>query len=939
MVNNYFWAKKDEKNGRFFWLPLYQHLEDTKNIIGLLWEHWLCEGQRKLIEKSIVENPKCTGKKLVMFLGAVHDIGKATPVFQSKKGYINSEDLDNELCEKLERSGFNKIVDFHSTAAAKTPHNIAGQYLLLNYGVSEDIAVIIGGHHGKPVDELIDIKEEMSAHRVNYFQSEDETSVIYKRWEKEQGKILKWALNSCGFEGVNDLAKIKQPAQVILLGLLIMADWIASNERYFPLLGIDESFVLDKDSRYKKAFLEWKKSDNWEPAEIFDFKEIYNDRFGYKPRDVQSVLADTIANTKDIGIIILEAPMGIGKTEASLVAAEQLAAKTDRSGMFFGLPTQATSNGIFPRILNWLSKIKDDENEVVSVRLSHGKAYLNEQFSGLARNINIDGEKSSNLFVNEWFSGRKTASLDDFVVGTIDQFLMTALKQRHLPLRHLGFSKKVVILDEVHAYDAYMSRYLMKAIEWMGAYGVPVMLLSATLPENRRIEIIENYMMGMGIKLSKEDRKKRDDSMRSVSYPLITYNDGSDVKQIRGLKTELSTKKQVIINRLNIENLEAKIAEIIVDGGVIGIIVNTVKKAQIIGQQLSEKFGEETVEVMHSSFISNERIKKEERLLNSIGKSAQRPDKKIIVGTQVIEQSLDIDFDVMISDLAPMDLLVQRVGRLHRHKIHNRPKKHLIPTLYVMGLSDSLEFEGGSLAVYGGYLLTRTQFYLPEVMNMPEDIPNLVQKVYGFSFNDKTNKLSKLDDIKFESSNLHEKYMSFFEDYGNEISRKQSAASKYRILAPVLKQSLTSEENLIGWLQNPELDLDNDFKAYAQVRDIDDSIEVIALKQIGDGYGMFDSETDISGDICDDTVAKRVAQNTLVIPRILTKQYNIDETIQYLENYNTKNLGAWRDSVWLKGALGIIFDKNNEFIVRDFKLRYDEKLGLSVERISNFEKI
>ena len=176
----------------------------------------------------------------------------------------------------------------------------------------------------------------------------------------------------------------------------------------------------------------------------------------------------------------LEATTGIGKTEAALVAAEELAYKTGRSGLFFGLPTQATSNGIFPRIVDWMNKLEkldmlqndntdkcDDlyecemEEHNKSIRLCHGKAYLNEVFRSLASSINVDesenGISESEIIVNQWFSGRKTAVLDDFVVGTVDQLLMMSLKQKHLALRHLGLSKKVVIIDEVHAYDASVS--------------------------------------------------------------------------------------------------------------------------------------------------------------------------------------------------------------------------------------------------------------------------------------------------------------------------------------------------------------------------------------------------------------------------------------------------------------------------------------------------
>lgn len=905
-----FWAKKKEKDGKFYWLPLLVHLEDTKNIMGLLWEHWLGEGLKKLIEESLDKNSKGKGKNLAMFLGAVHDIGKATPAFQTKKGYANSESLEDKLLKKLENEGFEKIKDL--TMFDKTPHNIAGQYLLMDYGIGEDIAVIIGGHHGKTVDDLIE--NHLSSYTANYFQSEDRESDIYKKWVSSQKYIFEWALKISGLDKGENLLKIKQPAQVILLGLLIMADWIASNEDYFPLIPIEQKKVQDKGKRLEDGFNNWRKSSIWEAEYNPDFKSIYEKRFGFQPRNVQTVLSEIIDKTEKPGIFIVEAPMGIGKTEAALVACEQLAYKTGRNGLFFGLPTQATSDGIFPRIKSWLTSIKSELKDNISLRLVHGKAYLNDEFTSLARNINIDGEENENIIINEWFSGSKKTSLDDFVVGTVDQFLLLALKQKHLPLRHLGFGKKVVVIDEVHAYDAYMNQYLLEAIQWMGAYRVPVVILSATLPEERRIKLLINYMIGMGKKWKKSERVKRDESLKTTSYPLITYNDGDEIHQVREFE-KIENKAIKIVKIKDDEDLILTVKDMILDGGVVGIIVNTVKRAQGLAKDFSEKFGEETVELLHSGFIATERIRKEKNLVDMIGKGGNRPNKKIIIGTQVIEQSLDIDFDVMISDLAPMDLLIQRMGRLHRHNKTKRPDKHKSAILYVMGINDTLDFEKGSSYVYGDYLLTRTQYFLPEVINLPEDISTLVQEVYA----DK--------DINI-CDNLTKKYNESKRRHESKIEEKESKAKNYRISDPVLKKS-SFKENLIGWTKNLT-NCKSEEKAYAQVRDIDDTIEVIALKKVDDGYGLFGELTDISKKIGEFNVAKEIAKNTLKLPNILTKPYKIDKTIEELEKYNLRELKIWQESSWLKGSLGIIFDENNKFTINCIEMVYDEKYGISV---------
>ncbi len=912
MFDSCFWAKKDEKNSLFYWLPLRQHLEDTKGIAALLWEHYLGDGQRKIIVDALDSSHKEKAKDLLLFLALVHDLGKCTPAFQSKKAYRNSDDLDIILLEKLERAGFDGISSISLTSSSKTPHNIASQYLLEKYGVGDDISSIVGAHHGKPVDTNTIILNQKS-YKSNYFQSENKEDSIYKKWKNAQESIFAWALKESQFESVNDLPKVKQAGQVILSALLIMADWIASNQEFFPLISVEEDRVPDRENRAKNAFCKWQKTFIWEPEYDYDYFSMYKKRFGFSPRNIQEKLSDVIDNVEQAGIFILEAPMGIGKTEASLIAAEQLAYKTGRNGIFFGLPTQATSNGIFPRIYEWLDSIAKEQDEDRQLRLSHGKAYLNDKYINIAKGVNIDDE-TANVVVNEWFSGRKTSSLDDFVVGTVDQFLMLALKQKHLALRHLGFSKKVVIIDEVHAYDAYMSQYLLQAIKWMGTYRVPILILSATLPSERRIKLIKNYMLGMGIKTDKKELEK----LKTDSYPLITYNDGSKLCQIS--EFEKSKSKEVKIIKLEEDSLFDLLEDELSEGGVVGIIVNTVKRAQNLAKDLSSRFGEDMVELLHSSFISTERVKKENYLLDMIGAKASRPDKKIIVGTQVIEQSLDIDFDIMLSDLAPMDLLIQRMGRLHRHDI-KRPEKHKNAKFYVLGTNDAFEFESGSAYVYGEYILARTQYYLPRFINMPDDISKLVQKVYDFG-----------EDICIYSEELKEKYGIFKREHNDRIKSKERKAKNYRIANPVLKKSILNKESLIGWINNSIVN-ESEEKANAQVRDIENTIEVIVLKKIGDGYGFFGNDKDISNEILDNKLAKNIAKNTISLPESLSKFYNIDKTIDFLEKYTLKNLSSWQKSIWLKGSLGIIFDDNNEFIIENTKIKYDCKYGIFVERM------
>ncbi len=912
------WAKKKVgAGGSLLWLPLLQHLEDTKNVAERLWDRWLSPGQRKLIEDSVYMGDKAKVRDLACFIACTHDLGKATSSFSIKKSF-SSVDLDKAILENMERAGFRGISGLKLLSSDKTPHNIASQYLLNKFGVAEDIATIVGGHHGKPVDKTFDFSDDeddylsQKSYPENYYQVRDENSEVHKLWEESQREIFDWALNECNFKDVKEIPRIGRPAQVILMGLLIMADWIASSEDFFGLIPIDSDEAINMEERIK-GYQKWEIKEAWQSKSHVGIDDLYEKRFSFQPRKVQKEFSRLIEEADRPGIFILEAPMGLGKTEAALIGAEQLAFKSGCNGLFFGLPTQATSNGIFPRIVSWLESV-GKEGKFTNLRLSHSKAYLNEDLNNLPY-CNPRGDDKQYVTINQWFSGRKTAVLDEFVVGTVDQFLMTALKQKHLALRHLGFSKKVIVIDEVHAYDAYMNQYLLQSLKWMGAYGIPVILLSATLPKESRTKLIAAYIEGAN------PQQNETITLNSHSYPLITYSDGNEIKQFDDFIIE--NDKRISVLKISDEQLLEQVEDLLSDGGILGIVLNTVKRAQEIGHVLSEKFGEDVVEILHSGFIATERVRKEKELLDTIGKDGERPYKKIIVGTQVIEQSLDIDFDVMISDLAPVDLLLQRMGRLHRHD-NLRTSKLSEPKLYILGCNENMEFDSGSSNVYGNYFLARTQSFLPRYIDIPSDISSLVQDVYG--------------EVEMEIGGvLREKYLDFKLINESIIKSKETRAKGFRIGNPIEKKGRREKTDLVGWLEKtiPE---DNDERAYAQVRDSDDTIEVIALVKMDNGYSLIGKDEDISDEIFDDNVAKEIASNTINLPRLLTKNYNIDETIETLEGYNITYLSDWQESKWLKGALGVIFEKEDiesniyKFELGDYRLIYDKKYGIFIER-------
>lgn len=905
------WAKKNVEKGQPMWLPLIVHLMDTKNVIGWLYNHWIDDGQREVMRDNFDSEEELL--KFVRFLGAVHDIGKATPAFQTKKSYIRDDELDEYLVRRLVESGLDGLDSVDLEDRRKSPHNLAGEALLCNWEVSEEICAIIGGHHGKPFN-LLAVRNQIEDYTSNYFQDDNDRN-LREKWSDIQKFILDEALNASGYDSLLDLpgkGKIGQPQAVLFEGLLIMADWLSSSEYIgdnpmFPLINIEDSAVdVDLDSRYHSAIMNWNRDDMVQFMHVSNVESNYEKRWGFKPRNVQHIMSDAIGRLIDPGIIVIEAPMGIGKTEIALTAAEQLGYSSGRDGLYIGLPTQATTNAMFDRVNDWLENIAEEENEHVSIKLMHGKSMFNQTYSHLPHVENIADEDDAHgaVTVNSWFSGKKSI-LTKFTVGTIDNLLLMGLKQKHLFLRHLGFSGKVVVIDEAHAYDVYMNSYLYKAIEWLGAYHVPVVVLSATLPKDKRIQLFGSYLGGKFGKKWKDKVIFPDNWESEEAYPLLSYLDGTHVGQVTDFgDVGAGQKKSVHIHRFDAsdEELMKNVLEMIHDGGIAGIIVNTVKRAQKLAELVP---GDVELMVLHSAFLASDRVKKEKRLQDEIGKRGNRPQRMIVIGTQVLEQSLDIDFDILYTDIAPMDLILQRIGRLHRHGIR-RPEKLTEPQTYVMGINEFGDYGDANEGIYGRYLLMKTDYYLKDRIDIPKDISSLVQKVYRED-----------DDLCDEEL---EKARNEFQD------RKENAtqnALAFQISPPYSKR----KSSIHGWLNRDKVDVSNsEQRASAAVRDIDETIEVVLLKRSGDEYELLDGEK------ISDTDSKRIAEQLIRIPSAVIPEYNIDVAIRKLEKKTRILFPEWEDDVWLKGSLAMVLDADLKADFNGWHLGYSDKCGLSYER-------
>lgn len=886
---------KSDDRGR--WLPLKMHLSDTAAAILFLFKH--------RIPNSVISACGLTReefRKVCIFLAMIHDIGKCTPLFAAKiLPHIPF------LREILSRFGLNVPTMDSFLHSRESPHARAGEAILEAFGCPDGIRSVVGAHHGKPTSAAEVNSDQLDVYSQNYYAGQREL------WEKLQELVLEDALREAGYSSVKELPILSNCAQMLLCGILIQADWIASNQTYFPLLSDEEPFPeklpdSDFDSvRSAEAMEKLALPDSWKEWRGYSGSEaFYTERFGFSPNAMQKRTAEIAASAESPGLMIVEAQMGTGKTEAAMAAAELFSEKAGCGGVFFGLPTQATSNGLFPRAADWADKLS--QNGKHAIRLVHGLAELNEDYQTyFPCETAADEEEQSGLIAHSWFAGKKQALLADFVIGTVDTALMAALAQKHVMLRHLGLCGKTVIIDECHAYDAYMSRFLDRMLQWLGAYRVPVILLSATLPPKRKAEMLFAY--------TKPYKKaKKLPLPEEAGYPLITWTEGEKVKA--AAIPDSFASSCVRIRRMEEEALEDDLREKLKDGGCAGIIVNTVRRAQEISERLKNAFPDYTVAVYHAQFLAEERIRREKELMDRIGKTstARTRDRVIVVGTQVLEQSLDIDFDILITDLCPMDLLLQRIGRLHRHR-RERPAALAEPQCSVMWAGE--EFESGARTIYGEWLLKQTKRFLPGTINLPADIPVLVSQVYADAEEDEEDPA--------------------WEEYKQRRGNQKSRAGSWTLKAPKeYDEEEETENSIVGML---DLAVESEKRAEASVRDGMESVDVLVMRRTEDGHIGFlpwISDAVLRADtLPSEEECRKIALQRLRLPFALCCGKRMDEVIGALEAENREFLSVWQDSPWLRGELVLLLDPAGEKELCGFRLKYEKDQGLTYEKEGN----
>ena len=627
----------------------------------------------------------CSTEWLAALVG-FHDLGKATPGFQLKLGPGAGQ-------------------GFTSPAGAPDRHDASTVPLLTQQLVRRGLdrpsawllANAVGAHHGN----LINPVDLQAAGRWQFTPD----------WLAAHDELFAGVTTGTGVDGLPALPtdlSTRSSALQWLMGLTTVADWIGSSDalcrddRLTSWSGDAAAWFTSSRALARQALADLGMASAAFQPMTSGADAIALALDGRLPRPLQQAVADVIDQLADApGLVVIEAPMGEGKTEAGF-------GLTSGRGLYVAMPTQATSNALFGRVAGFLSRATDGP---IQLALAHGAGGPVAAHNRL-REVGL-GTADSGVTAGWWFRGSKRALLASHGIGTVDQALIGVLNTRHHFVRMFGLTGRTVILDEVHAYDAYTGGLIERLVIWLQQLGCRVVLMSATLPAARRDSILQAWA---GV----------DVAVPSAQYPRVTW---AVPGRITATAFPANRQQQVQVQGIDADEVVAKALAMAQTGARVLVVVNKVARAQELSQALAPVV---PATLFHARFPMDQRLEIEQSVLQQFGPGGTCAGGHVLVATQVAEQSLDIDMDVLITDPAPVDLVLQRAGRIHRHS-RQRPTGFTNPLVLVAGLDLQVPPAELSSYIYDRWLVLRSHAWLQQhrLLSLPDDIDLAVQQVYG----------------------------------------------------------------------------------------------------------------------------------------------------------------------------------------------------------------
>lgn len=688
-------------------------------------------------------------ERLLLFLLALHDLGKFSAAFQHLPVFESFEsDLD---------------VASLTYNASTHRHDRLGVYLVDRlFGMNNvDIAEWVGrsvnkrkstkhlkvlfdgvlGHHGKPVlgsssdmpgyfcEENVEDAAAFVADIHRLFGVSIPLEQLVNRQWLDNVKIASW----------------------LMAGWAVISDWLGSDRYYFPYTLVPMSLATYWDTAQQQAWTAVEETDLGASVTASEFMG-FEAQFGFSPTPLQS-WAEAVPLSDQPQLFILEDITGSGKTEAALTLVHRLMAEGHAKGFYFGLPTMATSNAMFQRVGRQYRQMFQAGERPPSLVLAHSAREMDDGFrdavgtSEWADKSYDASDDSASIFCNRWLAdSRKKALLAPVGVGTIDQVLLGVLPRRHQSLRIFGLHNKVLVIDEVHTADAYMLALLEKLLKLHLHQGGSAILLTATLSINARERLCQVWQPGLEMPPDTVNPARCLTQKRALDdFPLVTH-----AAVGRPLTEERLDSRKDVARHVDVafqhafEGVVEQVLAAAESGQCVVWVRNSVGSAQeaycAVRAQMEAP---DNCLLFHSRFTLQDRKRIETTVLDWIGKQSTADQRagKVIITTQVFQESLDADADVLISDLCPIDDLVQRAGRLHRHS-HSARGERGTPVLTIHAPEWSDQPGGDWLGAdfrdtHGVYTSSALLWMSMKVMkekggyDMPQDARTLIESVYG----------------------------------------------------------------------------------------------------------------------------------------------------------------------------------------------------------------
>jgi CRISPR-associated endonuclease/helicase Cas3 len=670
---------------------LVWHSVDAAAAAYVLWESHVPVGVRAWLAAQwrVSEGH---ARWVVALLAGLHDVGKCEACFQGQRGGGEPHAL----------------VSYLSVPSVLCDPAAVGLFV---ESVAHRVGEVLGGHHG--VFPAVDPDRVGRPERVKKLGGE-----LWQGRRRELVEVVRRVLGDPALPPV-----FPAGCAAVVTGLVIVADWLVSEVGW--LEDVQGRAPREWGARWTHTVESVRKRVSELGLRVPELRASASvrDLVGAEPRPLQRSLEEEFRPER-AGLLVVTASTGVGKTEAVAAAARGLGVVSGRPGVVWCLPTRATTNAMWVR---WTGFERVMSVRPGAVTLAHSMASFHGEYQQYLT-------EDAGLV---WLNDPHKPMLAGLSVVTVDQVLTAVLASKFNVVRLWALSGKVLVIDECHSLEPYMLALLGRLLSWCGFLRVPVVLLSATLPASVTRELTKAYLSGVEPGWSGE--------VAVPEYPgwVCTDVDGRVQRpspeaaiSIRGDGQRVARLERARYGRGQRGNVIANYARrAVAEGGCVAVVCATVPIAQATYRRLVSLMPENTVTLLHARVPERRRVRVEDEVVAAFGKdsTSQTRSSRIVVTTSLLEQSLDVDFDLVISDLAPIAYLVQRLGRCHRHdRDEPRPEWLRVPTLVVLDPKGPVPRHLSAL--YPEYELLATRTVLAEhgpVLRVPEDVDALVQRVHS----------------------------------------------------------------------------------------------------------------------------------------------------------------------------------------------------------------